>query len=294
MKYFRIEKNNIPNLIINYADNYAFNITEYSTYINAIEILTIEANFRKITRSDYINQFIANNKIKKISLNNLLGNNKLLLPFIPDEVWAAGVTYKNSEFERKRESSTPDIYAKVYNAKRPEIFFKSTGNRLVAPDQKIGIRSDSKWNVPEAELAVILINNEIFGYSIGNDMTSREIEGENPLYLTQAKIYDKSCSIGPCIIDSESINNYKNFIINCNIVRNNKSIYNSSSSVKSMNKSIPNLIKWLKKSNTLPVKSAFLTGTGIIPPPEFTLNENDQISITIDGIGTLNNTVIKV
>ena len=294
MKYFRIEKNNIPNLIINYADNYAFNITEYSTYINAIEILKIEANFRKITRSDYINQFIADNKIKKISLNNLLGNNKLLLPFIPDEVWAAGVTYKNSEFERKRESSTPDIYAKVYNAKRPEIFFKSTGNRLVAPDQKIGIRSDSKWNVPEAELAVILINNEIFGYSIGNDMTSREIEGENPLYLTQAKIYDKSCSIGPCIIDSESINNYKNFIINCNIVRNNKSIYNSSSSVKSMNKSIPNLIKWLKKSNTLPVKSVFLTGTGIIPPPEFTLNENDQISITIDGIGTLNNTVIKV
>lgn len=294
MKYFRIEKNNIPNLIINYADNYAFNITEYSTYINAIEILKIEANFRKITRSDYINQFIADNKIKKISLNNLLGNNKLLLPFIPDEVWAAGVTYKNSEFERKRESSTPDIYAKVYNAKRPEIFFKSTGNRLVGPDQKIGIRSDSKWNVPEAELAVILINNEIFGYSIGNDMTSREIEGENPLYLTQAKIYDKSCSIGPCIIDSESINNYKNFIINCNIVRNNKSIYNSSSSVKSMNKSIPNLIKWLKKSNTLPIKSAFLTGTGIIPPPEFTLNENDQISITIDGIGTLNNTVIKV
>ena len=294
MKYFRIEKNNKPNLIINYADNYAFNITEYSSYINTIEILTIEASSQKITRSDYINQFIDNNKIEKISLNNLLGNNKLLLPFIPDEVWAAGVTYKNSEYERKRESSTPDIYTKVYNAKRPEIFFKSTGNRLVAPDQKIGIRSDSKWNVPEAELAVILINNEIFGYSIGNDMTSREIEGENPLYLTQAKIYDKSCSIGPCIIDSESINNYENFIINCNIVRNNKSIYNSSSSVKSMNKSIPNLIKWLKKSNTLPIKSALLTGTGIIPPPEFTLNENDQISITIDGIGTLNNTVIKV
>jgi len=291
MKYFRINKNNKPNLIINYTDNYAFNITDYSSYVDTIEILAIEANSQDITRSDYINQFIT---IKKISLDHLLGKNKLLLPFIPDEVWAAGVTYKNSEFERKRESSTPDIYAKVYNAKRPEIFFKSTGNRLVAPGQKIGIRSDSKWNVPEAELAVILINNEIFGYSIGNDMTSREIEGENPLYLTQAKIYDKSCSIGPCIIDAESINNYENFIINCNIVRNDKSIYNSSSSVKSMNKSIPYLIKWLKKSNTLPVKSAFLTGTGIIPPPEFTLNENDQISITIDEIGTLNNTVITV
>ena len=294
MKYFRIEKNSKPNLIINYSDNFGFNITEYSSYINTIEILSIEANAQKISRSDYIYQFITNNKIKKIPLDQVIEKNKLLLPFIPDEVWAAGVTYKNSEFERKRESSTPDIYAKVYNAKRPEIFFKTTGSRLVAPNQKIGIRSDSKWNVPEAELAVILINNEIFGYSIGNDMTSREIEGENPLYLTQAKIYDKSCSIGPCIIDAESINNYEKFNINCKIIRNKKTIFNASSSVKSMNKSIPDLIKWLKQSNTLPVKSAFLTGTGIVPPPEFTLLENDQISISINEIGTLNNSVIKV
>ena len=294
MKYFRIEKNNKPNLIVNYKDNFGFNITEYSSYINTIEILSVEANSQKISRSDYINKFITNNKIKQMSLNQIIGKNKLLLPFIPEEVWAAGVTYKNSEFERKRESSTPDIYAKVYNAKRPEIFFKSTGNRLVAPNQKIGIRSDSKWNVPEAELAVILLNNEIFGYSIGNDMTSREIEGENPLYLTQAKIYDKSCSIGPCIIDAESISNYEKFNINCKIIRNEKTIFNAASSVKSMNKSIPNLIKWLKQSNTLPIKSAFLTGTGIVPPPEFTLLENDQISISINEIGTLNNSVIKV
>ena len=125
-------------------------------------------------------------------------------------------------------------------------------------------------------------------------MTSREIEGENPLYLTQAKIYDKSCSIGPCILDAESINNYEKFNINCKIIRNKKTIFNANSSVKSMNKSIPDLIKWLKKSNTLPIKSAFLTGTGIVPPPEFTLLENDQISISIDEIGTLNNSVIKV
>ncbi len=244
MKYFRIEKNNKPNLIINYSNNFGFNITEYSSYINTVEILSIEANSQNISRSEYINQFITNNSIKKIPLDKVIEKNKLLLPFIPDEVWAAGVTYKNSEFERKRESSTPDIYAKVYNAKRPEIFFKATGNRLVAPNQKIGIRSDSKWNVPEAELAVILLNNEIFGYSIGNDMTSREIEGENPLYLTQAKIYDKSCSIGPCIIDAESINNYEKFNINCKIIRNEKTIFNEASSVKSMNNSIQNLKKW--------------------------------------------------
>ena len=125
-------------------------------------------------------------------------------------------------------------------------------------------------------------------------MTSREIEGENPLYLTQAKIYDKSCSIGTCIIDAESISNYEKFNINCKIIRNEKTIFNAASSVKSMNKSIPNLIKWLKQSNTLPIKSAFLTGTGIVPPPEFTLLENDQISISINEIGTLNNSVIKV
>ena len=203
-------------------------------------------------------------------------------------------TYKTSAMERRRESDTPDVYSKVYSAKRPEIFLKSTADRCSNPFESIGIRKDSQWNVPEPELAIVLYKGAILGYTIGNDVSSRSIEGENPLYLPQAKIYDKSCSIGPCIIDAESISNYEKFNINCKIIRNEKTIFNATSSVKSMNKSIPNLIKWLKQSNTLPIKSAFLTGTGIVPPPEFTLLENDQISISINEIGTLNNSVIKV
>jgi len=294
MKYYRIEKNNKTSLIINVKNDLGFNITQYASNIDNIEILYTEALNATLSRTEYINQFINNHNPKLQDLKEILDNGHLLPPFLPEEVWAAGVTYKNSEFERKRESTTPDIYSKVYNADRPEIFFKSTGARLVNPGDPVGIRSDSNWNVPEAELAVMLINNVIIGYSIGNDMTSRHIEGENPLYLTQAKIYDKSCSIGPCMIDIESVKNLNNYKISCNIQRNNKIIFNESSSINLMNKSIENLILWLQKSNTLPLKSAFLTGTGIVPPPEFTLKPNDIVNISINEIGTLSNKIVSV
>ena len=294
MKYYRIEKNNKTSLIINYKNDLGFNITQYASNIDNIEILYTEALNAALSRTEYINQFINNHNPKLQHLKEILDNEHLLPPFLPEEVWAAGVTYKNSEFERKRESTTPDIYSKVYNADRPEIFFKSTGSRLVNPGDPVGIRSDSNWNVPEAELAVMLINNVIIGYSIGNDMTSRHIEGENPLYLTQAKIYDKSCSIGPCVIDIESAKNLNNYKISCNIQRNNKIIFNESSAINLMNKSIENLILWLQKSNTLPLKSAFLTGTGIVPPPEFTLKPNDIVNISINEIGTLSNKIVSV
>ena len=165
---------------------------------------------------------------------------------------------------------------------------------MVNPNQNLGIRSDSNWNVPEAELAVLLINNTIVGYSIGNDMTSRHIEGENPLYLTQAKIYDKSCSIGPCMIDVESVTNLNNYEIKCIITRNDSKIFKGSSLISSMNKSIETLISWLQKSNTLPVKSAFLTGTGIVPPPSFTLEPEDIVTISINEIGILKNKIVRV
>ena len=294
MKYYRIEKNNKTSLIINVKNDLGFNITQYASNIDNIEILYTEALNATLSRTEYINQFINNHNPKLQDLKEILDNGHLLPPFLPEEVWAAGVTYKNSEFERKRESTTPDIYSKVYNADRPEIFFKSTGARLVNPGDPVGIRSDSNWNVPEAELAVMLINNVIIGYSIGNDMTSRHIEGENPLYLTQAKIYDKSCSIGPCMIDIESVKNLNNYKISCNIQRNNKIIFNESSAINLMNKSIENLILWLQKSNTLPLKSAFLTGTGIVPPPEFTLKPNDIVNISINEIGTLSNKIVSV
>tara|TARA_B100000700_G_scaffold230954_1_gene255538 strand:+ start:1858 stop:2742 length:885 start_codon:yes stop_codon:yes gene_type:complete len=294
LKYFRIKKNNQTHLIINFTENLAFNATKYSTNIDSFEILYTESKNLKISRTEYVKNFITQNKVKPVKLQTELEESVLLTPFVPEEVWAAGVTYKNSEFERKRESSTPDLYSKVYNAERPEIFFKSTGNRLVDPNQNLGIRSDSNWNVPEAELAVLLINNTIVGYSIGNDMTSRHIEGENPLYLTQAKIYDKSCSIGPCMIDIESVINLDNYEIKCVIKRDDAKIFEGSSFISSMNKPIETLVSWLQKSNTLPVKSAFLTGTGIVPPPDFTLELGDIVVISINEIGILKNKIVRV
>ena len=130
-------------------------------------------------------------------------SNGIQSPIFPEEVWAAGVTYSDSMRERQAESETPDVYAKVYSADRPEIFFKGTGGRMQGPGQELGIREDSGWDVPESELAVIIINGDIAGYTIGNDMSSRSIEGENPLYLPQAKVYNKSFALGPCITSSD-------------------------------------------------------------------------------------------
>ena len=131
------------------------------------------------------------------------GYYRLDRPFEPPEVWAAGVTYKTSEMERQRESDTPDVYAKVFTADRPEVFLKATPDRCVGPFEDVGIRSDSEWSVPEPELAFVLYRGEIVGYTIGNDMSSRSIEGENPLYLPQAKVFDRCCSIGPCFVTAE-------------------------------------------------------------------------------------------
>ena len=158
---------------------------------------------------------------ESIDLNELLdgtrgenGDYLLDRPFDPPEVWAVGVTYKSSEMERRRESSTPDVYAMVYEAERPELFFKSTADRCVGPFEDVGIRGDSTWNVPEPELAFTLYKGKIVGYTIGNDMSSRAIEGENPLYLAQAKLYDRSCAIGPCFIPADDIDP-QNVTINC-------------------------------------------------------------------------------
>ena len=216
------------------------------------------------------------------------------IPFEPPEVWAAGVTYKTSEMERRRESETPDVYSMVYSAERPEVFFKATPERCVGPNDAVGIREDSNWNVPEPELAFVLYGGEIIGYTIGNDMSSRQIEGENPLYLPQAKVFNRCCSIGPCFVTAESIDDPHGLDVNCAITRNGVEVFSGSTNTSQMARTCEELADWLQRHNDVPNMTAVLTGTPIVPPPDFTLQEGDVVSITIEGIGALVNDVIVV
>ena len=214
-------------------------------------------------------------------------------PIFPQEVWAAGVTYSDSMRERQAESDSPDVYAKVYNADRPEIFFKGTGDRMQPPEDELGIRKDSGWDVPESELAVVIIDGDIAGFTIGNDMSSRSIEGENPLYLPQAKVYNKSFSIGPCIISSEGIDP-QNLKVSLKIIRDNKVVFDGDSNTSKMKRNVYELVDWLQRSNDLPDVAVLMTGTGIIPPQDFTLKENDIVEIQIEKIGVLRNKIVLV
>tara|TARA_B100001029_G_scaffold178236_1_gene184539 strand:+ start:127 stop:996 length:870 start_codon:yes stop_codon:yes gene_type:complete len=216
------------------------------------------------------------------------------IPIDSQETWAFGVTYEDSMKERQAESDTPDVYGKVYTAGRPEAFFKSTLARLKGHNDKVGIRSDSTWDVPEPELAFIVFQGEIVGFTIGNDMSSRSIEGENPLYIPQAKIYNNSAAIGPCWVPVNEYFDYNNLNVEMIIKRNSKEVYSGSGNTSLMKRKCDELNEWLHKSNDVPDGTTVMTGTGTIPPEDFTLQHGDQISITIQDIGTLVNEVIKV
>ena len=222
------------------------------------------------------------------------GDMRALLPFEPPEVWAAGVTYKTSEMERRRESDTPDVYSRVYGAARPEVFFKATAARCAAHLGAIGIRGDSDWNVPEPELAFVLYEGEIIGYTIGNDVSSRQIEGENPLYLPQAKVFDRCCAIGPCFATAEGIGDPQALAVRCEIERDGAIAFSGATNTSQMARTCAELADWLQRHNPVPNMTATLTGTSIVPPPEFTLRAGDRVSIAIEGIGMLVNDVVGV
>ena len=214
-------------------------------------------------------------------------------PFEPPEVWAAGVTYKTSEMERRRESDTPDVYSSVYTAERPEVFFKASPERCVGPFEAVGIRGDSDWNVPEPELAFVLFGGEIVGFTIGNDMSSRSIEGQNPLYLPQAKVFDRCCAIGPCLVTANDLDP-SDLEVGCSITRAGEEVWSGQTSTSLMARSCEDLADWLQRHNFVPNMTTVLTGTAIVPPPELSLKEDDVVTITIEGIGVLENTVIEV
>ena len=218
----------------------------------------------------------------------------LLPPIFAPEVWAFGVTYMDSMRERQAESGSPDVYALVYNADRPEAFFKSTAARLVPPGGDVGIRGDSEWDVPEPELALVLYNGEIVAYTIGNDMSSRSIEGANPLYLPQAKVYDRSCAIGPSIATPDVVGDSQTLEVALQIERDGEVAFTGSANTSSMKRDCNYFADWLQRHNQVPNGTTVCTGTGTIPPPEFTLREGDIVSISISEIGTLTNTVTVV
>ena len=218
-----------------------------------------------------------------------------LPPVDEQEIWAAGVTYMRSREARQEESSDGgDVYARVYDAERPEIFFKASRKNTVGHLDKAGIRRDSRWNVPEPELGLVLNPAmEMLGFTIGNDMSSREIEGANPLYLPQAKVYTASCAVGPGILLAPS-DKWLDTTIRLSIRRDGDETFSGSISTDQIKRSIPDLVDYLGRSNTYPAGVILLTGTGIVPPADFSLQPDDVVTITIDAIGTLENQVIEV
>lgn len=219
----------------------------------------------------------------------------LRMPCQPPEVWGCGVTYIRSKQAREMETTTKGIYDKVYEAIRPEVFFKATASRCVGPNEPICIRSDSKWTVPEPELAFIVgMRNEIVGYTIGNDVSARDIEGENPLYLTQAKIYKGCCAVGPVMTTPEEIGNPNDLDIECKIFRENKPVFEGKISTSRMRRSVDELRSYLCQDNPVPPGTLCLTGTGVVPPDDLSLKHGDLVEITIEKIGTLHNPVMQL
>ncbi len=217
---------------------------------------------------------------------------KVLVPMDKQELWACGVTYLRSKQGRQEESKGGgDFYARVYEAERPEVFFKATANRVSNPGEAVRIRKDSTWDVPEPEFTLVVTSSgKIVGYTIGNDMSSRSIEGENPLYLPQAKTYDGCASVGPCILVAQQPLSPETKI-HLKIKRNETVEFSASIALNQMKRSFEELVSFVYKECSFPDGVLIMTGTGIVPESEFTLKSGDEIFITVDGIGTLYNPV---
>ncbi|XVU21959.1 fumarylacetoacetate hydrolase family protein [Actinoplanes sp. CA-054009] len=217
---------------------------------------------------------------------------QVLAPVDEQEVWAAGVTYKRSRDGRKEESGHASLYDDVYDSDRPELFFKSSPWRVVGDGAPVAIRADSGWDVPEAEVGLVLnAAGEIFGYTLGNDMSSRSIEGENPLYLPQAKIYDRSCALGPAIVPSWTVAPGP-FEIGLRVVREGREAYAASTSTSAMARGFGDLAAWLYRALSFPTGVVLLTGTGVVPEADFTTCPADTIEIASPPLGTLTNQVV--
>lgn len=244
--------------------------------------------FEQTDPSAFVNKFCSAQSIP-------LAHVTILAPIDQQEVWAAGVTYKRSQSARMEESETAaDCYDRVYRSPRPELFFKASPHRVSGPNEPLRIRYDSQWNVPEPELALVLNSRlELVGFTIGNDMSSRDIEGDNPLYLPQAKVYDQCCGLGPCVTLSEAMPPVAATEISLTISRDERVVFAETIGLEQMARRFDELIGWLGRDQSFPDGVFLLTGTGIVPDSSFTLAADDVVEISISGVGTLRNRIVQ-
>jgi 2-dehydro-3-deoxy-D-arabinonate dehydratase len=265
-------------------------------------VIENEAKFylvKDVSWDDFVNDDALFEKASKLTETTEAGGSELInqvsAPLGQQELWACGVTYLRSKLGRQEESKDAgggDFYARVYEAERPEVFFKSTSHRVVGPNEKVKIRKDSTWDVPEPELTLFVTSSgKIVGYTIGNDMSSRSIEGENPLYLPQAKTYDACAAIGPCIYVTNQPLNRDTTTISLQISRDGAGVFEGNVALNQMKRTLEELASFVFRECTFPYGCFIMTGTGIVPGNEFTLKSGDEIKISIDGIGQLVNVV---
>ena len=272
-------------------------------YRTASELLLEQERQHYVLPETSLDMLLAREDLREFLLRRIAGlpvvaalppDGPLLPPIGTQEVWAAGVTYFRSRSARMEESKSAgggDFYDRVYHAERPELFFKATASRVVGHRGKVAIRSDAKWSVPEPELALLCsASGKITGYTIGNDMSSRDIEGENPLYLPQAKVYNRSCALGPCILIGEEPLAASTGI-ELEILRAGACAFRGATTLASLKRDPKTLVDYLFRDNIFPAGCFLLTGTGIVPPDAFTLQPADEIRISISEIGTLINCV---
>jgi 2-dehydro-3-deoxy-D-arabinonate dehydratase len=242
-----------------------------------------------------IDQLLAAGSLDAEAAGAVPAGSVVLAPVHGQEVWAAGVTYESSRIARNEESGGHDFYDNVYAAQRPELFFKAAPGRVRGPGGLIGVRRDSGWDVPEPELALVVsAAGRVLGYTIGNDVSSRSIEGENPLYLPQAKVYRGSCALGPCIVGVDEAPPLEELEISLTIARDRETIFTGFTQLTQLRRTPEELVQWLFRAQDFPAGAVLLTGTSIIPEPEFTLRGGDEVRIAITGLGELVNTVEEV
>lgn len=288
MQYYRTVGADGPRLVARIGAD-AYDLTTARASVTAFEDLAYAASVSNQTVDEVTGDLLDETEKIPVPDETAVG-----IPALVDEVWAAGVTYEISEQAREAESGMPEIYLDVYAAERPEIFFKATLDRVVAPGDAVGVRGDSEWNVPEPELGIVLYEGEIVGYTIGNDMSSRAIEGENPLYLPQAKVYDRCCALGPCVVTPEAIGDPHDLVIRMTIERDGETVYEGETSTGEMVRTCEELVSYLNQHNTVPESAVLLTGTSLVPEEGFSLRSADEVHINIENIGHLANDVTSV